>query len=63
LEEYFRIILQKIGFTRIVHIPVKQNVSNKNGSDIIALERKAIIKLNELCDDDLNAFHYKKLFV
>jgi hypothetical protein len=48
LEEDFRIILQKIGFTRIVHIPVKQNVSNKNGSDIIALERKSIMKLNEL---------------
>jgi hypothetical protein len=63
LEEDFRIILQKIGFTKMLHIPVKQNVSNKNGSDIIALERKSIMKLNELCEDDLTAFHYKKLVV
>jgi len=63
LEEDFRIILQKIGFTNAIHIPEKKNVSNTNGSNIIALERKTIKKINELLEDDLSTFHYKKLLV
>ena len=63
LEEDFRIILNKIGFTKIVHIPKKENVSNTEGAENMVLERKTIQKLNDLFADDLELFHYKKLVV
>ena len=59
LEEDFRFILKKIGFDRIVHTPKKENVSNKDGSESIVLEKRTISKLNELFADDLEMFHYK----
>ena len=63
LEEDFRIILSKIGFDKIVHIPKKENVSNKDGAESIVLEKKTILKLNELFADDLEMFHYKTINV
>ena len=63
LEEDFIIILNKIGFTKIVHIPKKENVSNTEGAENMVLERKTIQKLNDLFADDLELFHYKKLVV
>ena len=61
LEEDFRIILNKIGFDKIRHIPKKENVSNKIGAEDVVLEKKTIQKLNELFFDDFELFHYKKL--
>jgi len=63
LEEDLRVILKQIGFEKIVHIPKKENVSNKDGSENIVFEKKTIQKLNELFADDLDLFHYKKLVV
>lgn len=61
LEEDFRFILNKIGFSKILHISKKENVSNKNGSEKILLERKSIYILNELFKEDFNFFHYKQI--
>jgi hypothetical protein len=63
LEEDFCIILGKIGFDKIIHIPKKENVSNKTGGENIAFEKKTIHKLNELFFEDFEAFHYTKLLV
>ena len=62
LEDDFRFILNKLGFN-IIHVPKKENVSNQEGSENIILEKKTIQKLNELFEDDLTLFHYKKLYV
>ena len=61
LEEDFQTILSKIGFNKIIHIPIKENVSNKNGAENLVLEKKTVQKLNELFFEDLNLFHYKKI--
>jgi len=61
LEEDLRKILKKIGFNTILHVPKKENVSNKEGAETIVLEKKTIQKLNELFMDDLESFHYKKI--
>lgn len=61
LEEDLCNILYTIGFTKIVHIPIKKNVSNISGTNVIALERKTIKKINELLSDDFSTFHYKKM--
>jgi hypothetical protein len=61
LEEDFRFILKKLGFNNILHIPKKENVSNKEGKETIVLEKETIKKLNELFLDDFELFHYKKL--
>jgi hypothetical protein len=63
LEEDFVKILQKMGFHRVLHIPKKINVSNKDNAETILLETKTIKRLNELFEDDLQCFHYKKLNV
>ena len=63
LEEDFRIILDKIGFNKIIHIPKKENVSNKTGADQIVLEKKTVQKLNELFFEDFEVFHYTKILV
>lgn len=63
LEEDFKLILKKIGFEMILHIPKKENVSNKTGAEKIILERKTVQKINELFADDLELFHYKKLII
>ena len=63
LEEDFCTILRKIGFNKIIHIPTKENVSNKIGAESIVFEKKTIQKLNELFLEDFEAFHYKKLTV
>jgi hypothetical protein len=63
LEEDFRIILNKIGFEKIIHFSKKVNVSNTEGSENIVLEKKTIYKLNELFKPDLELFHYKKIEV
>lgn len=63
LEEDFRIILNAIGFDKIIHYPQKQNVSNKEGSDSMVLERKTVQKINDLFADDFELFHYKKINV
>jgi hypothetical protein len=61
LEEDFKIILNEIGFDKILHIPKKENVSNISGSETTILESKTIKKLNELFHNDLELFHYKKI--
>ena len=63
LEEDLRIILKKIGFNNILHIAKKENVSNKEGSESIVLEKKTVEKLNELFIDDLELFHYKRIII
>lgn len=63
LEEDFKIILKKIGFDNILHIPKKENVSNKDGAENIVLEKETIKKLNELFVDDLELLHYKKIVI
>jgi hypothetical protein len=61
LEDDFRDILFKIGFSKIVHTPKKENVSNKTGSENYVFEKIVIQKLNALFADDLSLFHYKKI--
>jgi hypothetical protein len=61
LEEDLRNILKRIGFNTILHVPKKENVSNKEGAESIVLEKKTVHKLNELFIDDLELFHYKKI--
>jgi hypothetical protein len=61
LEEDFRIILNQIGFKNIIHVPKKENVSNKSGSENTALEISTIKKLNELFSNDFELFHYIKI--
>jgi len=61
LEEDFIIILNHLGFKKILHTPTKKNVSNKEGSDVIVFEKKTIKKLNELFLDDFDTFHYKRI--
>jgi len=59
LEEDFIKILNKIGFTDIVHREKKVNVSNISGSDTLSLDIQTIKRLNLICKEDLDAFHYK----
>ena len=61
LEEDFRKILTQIGFAVILHREKKVNVSNKEGLTTLSLDIKTIRRLNELCEEDLDTFHYKKL--
>jgi len=61
LEDDFKFILNKIGFTEIIHPIKKVNVSNNSDSDNILLEGKIIKKINELFIDDFNNFHYKMI--
>jgi hypothetical protein len=63
LEEDFKIILNEIGFDKIIHIPKKENVSNKSGAETIVFEKKTIQKINELFFEDFELFHYKKIIV
>jgi hypothetical protein len=63
LEEDLRIILKKIGFDKMIHVSKKENVSNKEGSEKIILEKQTIKKLNDLFADDLDLFHYKKIVI
>jgi len=61
LEDDFRKILKHIGFNTILHKVKKVNVSNTEGSEILELDIKTIRRLNEICNDDFETFHYKKL--
>jgi hypothetical protein len=61
LEDDLRDILFKIGFSKIVHTPKKENVSNKTGSENYVFEKIVIQKMNALFADDLSLFHYKKI--
>jgi hypothetical protein len=61
LEDDFVSILHHIGFSKIVHTPKKENVSNKMGSENYVFEKIVIQKLNALFADDLSLFHYKKI--
>jgi len=63
LEDDFKSILYQLGFEKIVHMEKKVNVSNKDGSEKIVYETRTIQKINELFEDDLNTFHYKKFLV
>lgn len=63
LEEDFKLILSQLGFMKINHVEKKVNVSNKSGNEKKAFEIKTIQKINELFDDDLSTFHYKKVLV
>jgi hypothetical protein len=63
LEKDFVKILHELGFAEIVHKPKKVNVSNKEESDFISLDIKTIRRLNEICEEDLDTFHYKKLLL
>jgi hypothetical protein len=63
LEEDFRKILVKIGFSNILHREKKVNVSNIDGTHILEMDIKTIRKLNEICKDDFESFHYKKLML
>lgn len=60
LEDDFRNILKQIGCTEIRHTPFKANVSNtkQDNSEIAALNRNTLYKLNELFKDDFANFHY-----
>ena len=61
LEADFKLILNKLGFDKINHIETKKNVSNENSSDKIVYDYKTINKINQLLEDDLEMFHYKKV--
>lgn len=63
LEDDFQIILNEIGFDKIIHIPKKENVSNTIGAENIVFEKKTIQKINELFFEDFELFHYKKIIV
>jgi len=63
LEDDFQIILNEIGFDKILHVPKKENVSNKSGAENIVFEKKTIQKINELFFEDFELFHYKKIIV
>jgi hypothetical protein len=36
-------------------------VTNKEGIDTLSFDIKTIRRLNEICDEDLETFHYKKI--
>ena len=61
LEEDFKTILTKIGFSKWRHREKKINVSNVEGSQTLSLDIKTIRLLNKLCEEDLITFHYKSL--
>lgn len=61
LEEDFTKILNILGFNKITHISKKLNVSNEEGSDLIAYEITTIEKINNLFKDDFDIFHYKQV--
>lgn len=63
LEEDLKYILNLIGFECINHPVKKVNVSNKSNSDEILIEHRTIKKINELFEDDFEAFHYQKINV
>jgi len=63
LEEDFKKILSKIGFPTMIHREKKVNVSNKEGSKTLSLDIKSIRRLNQLLEEDLDTFHYKKLIL
>jgi hypothetical protein len=46
-----------------LHVPKKENVSNKSGAENIVFEKKTIQKINELFFEDFELFHYKKIIV
>jgi hypothetical protein len=61
LEEDFKKILNYIGFDKFTHKDTKVNVTNKEGIDTLSFDIKTIRRLNEICDEDLETFHYKKI--
>lgn len=61
LEDDFRVILNHLGFKKIIHPIKKINVSNNIGSEDIILEKKTVRKLNELFNDDFESFHYQMI--
>lgn len=63
LEEDFIKILNILGFNKIVHISKKINVSNEEGSDLVAYECSTIEKINQLFKEDFDLFHYKQICV
>jgi hypothetical protein len=63
LEEDFKKILSKIGFPTMIHREKKVNVSNKEGSKTLSLDIRSIRRLNQLLEEDLDTFHYKKLIL
>jgi hypothetical protein len=63
LEQDFRKILYQIGFENILHREKKVNVSNTENSDNLSLDIKTIRRLNEICQEDLDTFHYKKIII
>jgi hypothetical protein len=63
LEDDFKKILKHLGYTRFLHREKKVNVSNIEESDVLKLDIKTIRRLNEICNEDLDTFHYKKLIL
>ena len=63
LETDFRMILNHIGFDKIIHPIKKVNVSNKEGLQELSLDRKTINVINNLFADDFEAFHYQMINV
>jgi hypothetical protein len=63
LEEDFIKILHQLGFAKIVHKVKKVNVSNKEASETLTLDIKTIRRLNEICKEDIEIFHYKELLL
>jgi hypothetical protein len=61
LEEDFRFILTKIGFSCINHKEKKVNVSNISNTDIIRLEVREIKLINKIFKEDFDTFHYKQI--
>jgi len=63
LEEDFKKILNHIGITHFTHREKKVNVSNKEGSTTLSFDIKTIRRLNIICQEDLDTFHYKKIIL
>ena len=61
LEEDFQKILLKIGFNKIIHENVKQNVSNEISTNKFVYETKTVEKINALFKEDFDSFHYIKI--
>jgi len=60
LEEDFRRILNLIGFTKIVHVPQKFNITSEGVTTELKFKESTLKLINQLFAEDFDAFHYKK---
>jgi hypothetical protein len=59
LEEDFRRILNLIGFTKIVHVPQKFNITSEGVTTELKFKESTLKLINHIFAEDFNAFHYK----